>query len=258
MKAVCFGSSSSGNCFLIELDGANPFFVECGIEWRKVLTRALNDNVDVYNAEVCLITHSHGDHCKAHREASLNGLKLYGSRETLEAIGEQGYELKANAPSKVADGLYVLPFSVKHDAPGSMGFYIKTAKESIAFVNDNKGMHANVSMLKPDYIFVECNYYDKQAKAILDDAKRYLQRAEISTEYSKAQNAALVLERNLKYHSSLLDCAENIAKFDLSKCKGIFLMHLSNRYANEFEMKKLIAERFKKPVFVCTATGSIK
>ena len=258
MKAHCFGSSSGGNCFLFEMEGADPFFLECGIEWRKVLLNGMEQGLDVYNASSCLITHSHGDHCKAWKEASSQGISLFSSKETLEALGAEGTALEINKPNRIAEGLYALPFPVRHDAVGSVGYYIKTKTESIAFVNDNKGIIADVSNFKPDYLFVECNYYDKQAKRILDDLKRYMAKGEMGGEYRKAHQAAQLLERNMKYHSSLLDTADTIARFDLSKCKAIFLMHLSGRYANEFEMKGLIKSRFRIDTYVCGAGGGIK
>lgn len=259
MKCYCFGSSSAGNCYVLSLEGAtSPLMVECGVEWKKVVKQAVENGIDLSAINTCLITHAHQDHCRAWKDANLNGLRLCASKDTLDILGATGQELECDSPNSIGNGYYVLPFMVIHDIAGAYGFVIKTSKECVIFVNDNKGWIGNLKSFKPNYVFMECNYYDLQVEAVVKHAKKIAESGVGGEEGRKAHNDLKLLSRNLDSHSSLVDTAKNLENLNLTNCKGIFLMHLSNRYANEYEMKSLIKNKFKIDTFVCQMKGGIK
>ena len=65
-------------------------------------------------------------------------------------------------------------------------------------------------------------------------------------------------ERNLNSHCSLNGTIKGLEKLNLKNCKAIFLMHLSDRYANEYKMKNEVQNRFHIRTFVCKKDGGIK
>jgi phosphoribosyl 1,2-cyclic phosphodiesterase len=55
-KITCLGSSSSGNCYLLECDN-EVLILELGVSWKEVL-KGLNYNLE--KVVGVLVSHSHG------------------------------------------------------------------------------------------------------------------------------------------------------------------------------------------------------
>ena len=56
---------------------------------------------------------------------------------------------------------------------------------------------------------------------------------------------------------SLAHCRDHLKKLNLSQCKAIFLMHLSDRHANENKFKETIFEATGINTYVCKKNGGI-
>ena len=60
------GSSSKGNCYLLN-DGSSRLMLECGLPWRKIKEAIKFDLANIFSV---LVTHEHGDHAKAVKDAA--------------------------------------------------------------------------------------------------------------------------------------------------------------------------------------------
>lgn len=261
MKAYCLASSSSGNCYILEFDiNGMPTYlmVECGIPLTEIYRRMNTYSLDFMKVCGCLITHAHQDHCHCVRSLYNRGVPIYASRETLIKCYCKGTEL-TNKAVKVAEGLYVAAFTVDHDIEGAVGFVIKTATETVIFINDHKRWNVNLKAFKPTYVFIECNYDHRIVYGKMYDLEKKLKSDEFSdAEKLKFQQDLNQHTRNINAHCSLRGTLKGLSKMDLSRCRAIFLMHLSDRYANEYRMKSDVESATHIPTFVCGRNGGTK
>jgi len=56
---------------------------------------------------------------------------------------------------------------------------------------------------------------------------------------------------------SIANCIKMLNSFNLTQCKAIILMHLSDRHANELLFKKRVQEETKTSCFVCKKNGGL-
>lgn len=261
MKVYCLASSSSGNCYVMDFDinGTHTLLmVECGLPYNEIVSRCNKNGIDLSKINSCLITHAHSDHSKAAKELQKRGVRIWASKETLGIIALQGQELALNTPKNVEKGVCVMPFKVEHDIDGAVGFVIKTEKETVIFINDCKKWNDNLINFKPDYVFIECNYNQKMVYAQLHEFKE-MNECDIPELERKENNIKIKQhERNIDAHMSLHGCLVGLSKLNLRYCKMICLMHLSDRYANEFLMKNEVMRQTGVRTYVCQKSGGIK
>lgn len=262
MKVYCFASSSSGNCYILDFDiggVSTQIMVECGIPLPSIISSCNDYKLQLSKTKACLITHAHGDHCKSAKKLNDLSMPIFASKPTLNKIGIKGNELKINEPNKVIDGLYVLPFDVEHDIDGAVGFVIKTKTECVIFVNDCKRWTTDLRNFKPNYVFIECNYDHKMVYAQYHELKSIIENNILSEQELKEANIKISQhERNMNAHMSLAGTIKGLDKLNLSKCSNIFLMHMSDRYANEYKMKNEIQMHTGIKTFAMSKHGGIK
>ena len=262
MKAYCLASSSSGNAFILDFDiegQSTKVLIECGLPLAKIYQKCNEIGVGLNEVEACLITHSHQDHCKSARELTRLNIPIFASKGTLEALSLKGNVIEPKQKFRVANGLFGMCFNVEHDVEGSVGFILKTATECVVFIIDHKRFTTNISHFKPDYVFIECNYDQKVVYSQYAELKKRKEELAFEDEERHEINIKLKqMERNINSHASLRGCEKGLAKMDLSNCKGIFLTHLSDRYANEYKMKNEIQALFGVKTYVCKKIGGIK
>lgn len=246
-KFINLASSSSGNCYYLELDRDNEFkpfklILEAGISWKDFIKKTVENHINASEIDACVITHNHMDHVRGAIDMLKRGFKVYGNKY----ITIDKYRLNANETKYIGANIAITPFEVMHDAPDSLGFVIMTPKLKILFVNDCKYFKADLSTIKFDYVFIEANHdgqvlhyakMDAVAKNDKPNIKRY--------------------ERLLDSHMSIANTIKTLKTLDLSECKAIFLMHLSDRHANENIFKARVKEELKINCFVCKKNGGI-
>ena len=145
-----------------------------------------------------------------------------------------------------------MPFQVEHDIEGACGFIIKTKTECVLFVNDHKRWTADLRDFKPNYVFIECNYDHKVVYAQLNELRK-LPNPTVEEQQKMRQH-----ERNLNSHCSLNGTLKGLRKLNLKNCSTIFLMHLSDRYANEYRMKIEVQKETGILTYACKKGGGIK
>lgn len=238
MKIEVLGTGSSGNCYKVEI-GTATLLLECGLPY-KVIQRKLNFKVSQIDA--CLVTHEHIDHAKAVKDLMNAGVDCYMTKGTAEALEVIGHRLKVldtwgegKYKSTYVEGVLIQPFEAVHDVAEPVSFYIKSKKndESLVFVTDTAYLKYKIPDC--DCLMIECNY----VKEKLDKSARF-------------GNINLALRnRIVKNHLSLETLVEALKVADLSSCKQIYLMHLSDGNSDEELIKRTIQETTGVEVVVC-------
>lgn len=193
MKFESLYSSSAGNLYRVTADTEEQLIIDPGVTWKKFL-KALDFKLD--RIVGCLVSHRHNDHCKSMERIILQGIEIYIEHEYLR-------NYKINPFS-------VFPFPVMHDVPNS-GFIIKQGNESLFFAVDCSNIEYEFG-LPFTYIAIGCSYDIEVLK------KR---------QREKKINRHLA-ERLLKAHMSKSNVIKYLTeKCDLSRCKAIYLIHMS-------------------------------
>ncbi|MBY0052315.1 MBL fold metallo-hydrolase [Brevibacillus agri] len=225
------GSSSAGNAYHIT-DGYTDLLLEAGIRYKDI-QRALN--FQTTKIAGCLISHEHGDHCKAVADIVKAGIDVYASQGTLDALGLSSHRAKRiRANQQLRIGTWtILPFDVQHDVAEPLGFLLANqAGEKLVFITDS--YYCRYKFPGLTHIMLECNY----SMQILDQ------------NIESGRVPAIMKKRLLRSHFSLENAKDFLLANDLSKVQEIWLLHLSDNNSDEGLFKREIQELTGKPVFV--------
>lgn len=224
MNLKVLGSSSSGNCYLIEVNN-EKLILDAGVNF-KIVQKELNFNFN--GIEGVLITHEHMDHLKYATNFALYGIDIYASAGTFQKQNLVGHRFKVIKALKQFEvgNFVILPFDTQHDAAEPLGFLIqhKITGEKLLYATDT--YYIKYKFNKLNYLLLECNYNKEIAK-------------------ENAENGVINKTRYtrlLESHFSL----DNVIKFlksnDLSYVKNIILCHLSDTNSNQDIMQSKVYE----------------
>lgn len=213
MKLRVLGSSSNGNCYVLD-NGGEALIIEAGVKFTEV-KKALDFNLS--KVVGCIISHQHGDHAKYIKAMVDCGFytlalpevwaakQLFGQR-TIAIVPYKGYKL---------GNFKIVPFPACHDVP-CVGYLIEhPACGRLLFLTDSCMCENTFKGL--DNIMVECNYSHKSlVKAIKEGRTPLSQR-----------------ERLLTSHMELGTCKEFLTANDLTNVANIVLLHLSENNSDE-------------------------
>lgn len=210
MTFTSLASSSHGNCYVVN-DGKTAILLECGISFRR-LKKELGFDLSAIRG--CLVSHEHKDHAKSVMDMIKSGIEVFASEETAEALNctlitpvEAGVQFRIGS-------LEVMPFATFHDAEGPLGFliYSWTDGDRLVFATDT----VNIPYRFPgvNLLALEANY----AAEILARCERMPDKVK-----HRVTNCHMEIETLCKYLQSL----------DLSQCRTVYLLHLSNAASNE-------------------------
>ncbi len=236
MELTPIASGSSGNCYLLRGDTysvAGNVMIELGIPWNKILS-AINFHASRLDFACC--THMHKDHSLAVKNALNYGVNVGMSQETAEALGVQEHHrivfLKAGEQKKIGRWT-ILPFTCVHDVP-TLGFVIANDSDRLLFVPDTAYIKNRFNGIT--IAAIECNFAeDILSRNILNG---YL--------------APVVGHRIRRSHMSLQTVIELLKANDLSRCRQIFLLHLSSGNSDEAQMIKEVQKATGIPCFACS------
>lgn len=226
-----FASGSKGNCYLLQTD-TGSILIELGIPWKKVM---LHLDFMTSKLNFALISHSHGDHSSAVKDALKAGIDVYLSSATAEALGVSQHHrihiLKAGEKQQIGSW-DVLPFDLIHDVP-CLGFLIAHDTKRLLFIPDTayvKNRFTGITIAA-----IECNFTE-------DILSRNIQKGHL---------APVVGHRIRRSHMSLQTVIEMLKSNDLSRCRQIFLLHLSSGNSDEAQMIKEVQEATGIPCIAC-------
>lgn len=239
MKLKVLATGSSGNCFLLE-NKEEILMLEAGITFKKI-QEGLNFNIG--KVAGCLISHEHKDHSKAVIDLIKNGIDIYSSKGTLEAVGlEDGYrtkEIEAHKKIKVG-GFTIYPFDTQHDATEPLGFLVQHKDMGkLLFITDS--YYCKYTFKGIDHILVECNYKKEILEENINDG--------LIPEWLR--------DRITKSHFEIENVKDFLRSSDLSRTKNIVLIHLSSQNSDKELFKKEIEKVTGRPVTVAVESLEI-
>lgn len=230
-------SNSLGNAYIMEAHNGEALLIECGLRFAKI-KEALKYRIDRVSG--CLITHSHGDHCKAVYDVLKAGIKVYATAGEHKAMATDNHH-NAKVITPLARPLSVgnfevLAFKVIHDTPDPVGYLIKHAEcGTVLFLTDT--VYSPFRFTGLCNIIVEANYCQK----ILD--KRV----------ADGENPQFLRDRVIESHMSIDHCKDLLQSNDLSQVNNIVLIHLSDGNSDAARFKREVQEVTGKTVHVADA-----
>lgn len=210
MRFHALASSSHGNAYIID-DGATRILIECGISFRRLNQLAGFQLADV---SACFISHEHSDHAKCYRELLKNGMEVYASAGTADALDCEQITVIEERETVVIGTLEVMPFRVFHDAAEPFGFLVRSREDmdKLAFATDTVNLQYRFPGVT--ILAIECNY----ARPILERCTRMPEKVR-----RRIENSHMEVERLCSW----------LADLPLHNCREIYLLHLSDACADE-------------------------
>jgi len=217
-------SSSKGNAYLVEAPGAAPLLLEAGLPIRALRERL---NFGLSGLAGCLVSHEHLDHSKAVKDLLKAGVDVYLSMGTDEALMLNNHHrvhiLKTGKTEVIGDpfGWTVMPFALIHDAREPLGFLIAYGDDRLLFIPDTE--YAEPRFQGITIAAVECNHIEDM----------------LSDNIVNGNLPSVVGRRVRRNHMSLKTVIDMLKANNLSRCRKIYLLHLSDGNSDE---KRMVAE----------------
>ena len=225
MRFEALASSSAGNAYVVS-DEETHILLECGISHNK-LQKLSGFSLSEFQA--CLVSHEHKDHAKAVEELISRGMAVYMSPGTAEALETEGAELIENMEQFNVGSLDIVPFTTFHDAREPLGFLIKSRRDGdvLAFATDTVNLRYKFPGL--NILAIEANY-----------DKNILERCEKMPEK--------VRYRIANAHMEIDTLCDYLRSLDLSQCREIHLLHLSDATSHEGHFINKVARAVPKGI----------
>jgi phosphoribosyl 1,2-cyclic phosphodiesterase len=210
MEFKAYASSSSGNAYSVS-DGETTLLLECGLTLNK-LQKAVGFELSKFSA--CLVSHCHADHSKCVKDILKSGIPVYMSQGTAEALELEGVELIEHMEQFQIGTFDCVAFDVFHDAKEPLGFLIKSRVDGdiLAFATDTVNLRYKFPGL--NLLAIEANF----DPAILERSEKMPEKVKHRIENS---------------HMSIEVLCDYLRTMDLSDCREIYLLHLSDGTSHE-------------------------
>lgn len=231
MKLTVLGSSSSGNCYIIQ-NSTEALVIEAGVRFSDV-QRALC--FDLEKVSACLVSHEHGDHASQAAQFVAHCIPTYASAGTIEALQFKSSFLKRCEARRqfIAGRFSVLPFAVKHDATEPLGFLISHPDTgAILFATDTYYLPNRFANLR--HMLIECNYIESVLKENVDSGRV----------------PDVVAERVHQSHMELETTLGVLRANNLANVRNIVLIHVSGSNSDKELMRRRAIEVSGKNVVV--------
>lgn len=225
MKFESYASSSSGNCYAVS-DGQTRVLLECGVSHSK-LQKLSGFSLSEFQA--CLVSHEHKDHAKAVADLISRGMAVYMSPGTADALETDAVNLIENMEQFNVGSLDIVPFTTFHDAAEPLGFLIKSRVDGdvLAFATDTVNLRYKFPGL--NILAIEANY----DKHILERCERMPEK---------------VRYRITNSHMEIDTLCDYLRSLDLSQCREIHLLHLSDATSHEGHFLNKVARAVPKGI----------
>ena len=210
MKFEALASSSSGNAYIVS-DNDTRILLECGVSHNKLQKLS---GFALSEFQACLVSHEHKDHAKSVQELISRGMEVYMSQGTAEALETEAATLIEDMEQFNVGSLDIVPFTTFHDAKEPLGFLIKSRLDGdvLAFATDTVNLRYKFPGL--NILAIEANY----DKAILERCEKMPEK---------------VRYRITNSHMEIDVLCGILRRMDLSRCREIHLLHLSDATSHE-------------------------
>lgn len=227
MKFESLASSSKGNCYVIS-DKDTRILLECGISHRR-LQKLAGFRVSAFDA--CLISHEHKDHSKCVGDIIASGIPVYMSEGTAEELNAAGVLTISHKEQFTIGSIDVVPFDTFHDAKEPLGFLFRSR------------LDGDVLVFATDVVRVPYRFPGVNILAIEANYDRYiLERCERLPEKTR--------HRITNSHMEIDNLCEYLQTLDLSRCREIYLLHLSDATSHEGHFINKVARSVPKGITV--------
>jgi len=225
MKFQALASSSAGNAYIVS-DNDTRILLECGVT-HKNLQKLSGFSLSEFQA--CLVSHEHKDHAKAVAELISRGMEVYMSQGTAEALDAEAVTLIEHMEQFNVGSLDIVPFTTFHDAKEPLGFLIKSRVDGdvLAFATDTVNLRYKFPGL--NILAIEANY----DKNILERCERMPEK---------------VRYRITNSHMEIDTLCDYLRSLDLSECREIHLLHLSDATSHEGHFINKVARAVPKGI----------
>lgn len=233
MNFTPIASSSKGNAYLLSSPGVPSLLIEAGIPVKRIREKI---GFNLSGLAGVLVSHEHGDHARAVKDLLKAGMDVWTSIETAEAIGVAGHHringLQSGARASIG-GWIILPFDLHHDVP-TQGFFIQAPdRDRLLFIPDTSYIRNRFEGV--NILAIECNHI-----------------ADILSENIQEGNIPAVVGRRVRRNHMSLDSVIGMLKAnDLSRCREIWLLHLSDGNSDEARMIRTVQEQTGIPCRAC-------
>ncbi|MBQ2241489.1 MAG: MBL fold metallo-hydrolase [Clostridia bacterium] len=210
MKFESLASSSHGNAYIVS-DSDTRILLECGVSHKQLQKLA---GFSLSDIKACLVSHEHKDHARCVDELIKRGMEVYMSYGTARALENESATLIENMEQFNVGSLDIVPFTTFHDAAEPLGFLIKSRIDGdvLAFATDTVNLRYKFPGL--NILAIEANYDRK----ILDRCEKLPEK---------------VRHRITNSHMEIETLCDYLRSLDLSECREIHLLHLSDAMSDE-------------------------
>ena len=232
MRFQSLASSSQGNVYIVS-DDCTHILLECGVSHKKLQQLC---GFQITALDGCIVSHEHKDHSQCVEKILASGVPVYLSQGTARALElpEKLLDLATEMESGkqfAVGSMDILPFSTFHDAQEPLGFVMQSRVDGdiLAFATDTVNLPYNfpgVSLLA-----VEANFQQD----ILDRCERMPEKTR-----HRVSNTHMEIDK-------LCEC---LRRMDLSRCREIYLLHLSAATSHEGHFINKVARVVPRHVIV--------
>ena len=210
MKFESLASSSHGNAYIVS-DRDTRILIECGVSHKQLQKLSSFSLSDI---KACLVSHEHKDHAKCVDELIRRGMAVYMSYGTAKALENESATLIEHMEQFNVGSFDIVPFTTFHDAAEPLGFLIKSRIDGdvLAFATDTVNLRYKFPGL--NILAIEANYDRK----ILDRCEKLPEK---------------VRHRITNSHMEIDTLCDYLRSLDLSECREIHLLHLSDAMSRE-------------------------
>jgi len=234
MNLTVLGSSSKGNCYILENE-KEALIIEAGIS-PKEIKKALNFDISKVKGVIC--SHSHLDHSKYLRNINELGIPVFANEQTFLA-----HKMSVFTPNRciiISRAIFsmgnfkIKPFTLSHDVP-NLGFYINHPETgNIVFATDTNYI---------PYKFDKVSTYIVEANFAMDILNKNIESGKLPY---------FVAKRALGSHMEITSTINFLKESDLSEVKNIVLIHLSGGNSDSKQFKKSVEAVTGKNVHIAS------
>ena len=227
-------SSSAGCCYLLT-EGVAPLLIECGLPIKQIQESMWRRGITLSALAGCVISHAHGDHCRGASDLLIAGVDCYASEDTWKTLFIQGHRARPLLPHYSIDigSWEVKPFEAVHDCKGTLGFVITSeAGDRWLYLTDSAYSHYRFGGLTG--IAVEANFSSELLRSNARSGEVHAER----------------YKRTLRTHMSIERLIDMLRSNDLSKCREIHLLHLSDANSDEAHFAEQVRAATGVPTYV--------
>jgi phosphoribosyl 1,2-cyclic phosphodiesterase len=226
-------------------DSGNSLLIEAGIRYKLIQQALWSAGLSVVNLDGACLSHSHTDHCLAQTDMRTKGaVTCYASAATWEVLGvatvchPRARLLEPDRVTIIANRWKVMPFELVHDVP-TLGFHItEPSGETLVYVSDSAYCPTRFS--NPVTIFaVEANFDP-------DAMRQNVERGTVAVERAV---------RTMGSHMSLDRTIAMLKANDLSECRAIYLLHLSDQNSSAEAFRQEVERATGVPAYVAGQKG---